>query len=1371
MRTLSSLARRVGVPALALLITGSCSTQTFPTPSRNLDRPSDAALVCVEYEISPEGDKTCLPAEPRLSADDYLSQYCGNTGWRELTPRVKVLPLSECEDGNIRQRRDSFYADLRSAASAVGRDPNQPCCSDPVNNLYCDEQKAAPVCVRRTLMTLIANTVRGELAIGDTTGQVPGLTTVGRLQNLHGGTPGFGFLPVGLQPEHVRAHDSGMWAVTSNAGSCDLSLVAVDKIMPLTTRASICDDAGQSCPTRDCDGASCPQRIEPWLPTDPTNKLRSRPAWVEIAPWAGTMSQSAIVSYPTCGVVAVVNLVGMAGEAPGKVLEAVAFDQQDPTKPPRVLTPAELQALKCPLDCGGETGALAPDPMQLPAGGAMRASAYPISVAVDREGRRLLIGDALGDSITVVDYDPAAMPGSRLRPALRRIALDFEARSEALRGGQRGIDVLRVGPRTAAGLYAYAITRDSTVRIVDLDREVECETNPDPRFVQQQSAGPTGPLRLLPDEFNDSNLRRLSCLPVDKQKTPRNPLQVGPGIAMPNGSTPRDIGFVHLDAPACLSSNPDECPFTAPATAPDYFLRARSSLWIGDFAWILSGGGNVTALQIADACPQPSPRACFADYAAQKRGALLHTRSQEMPSPEQLNLPGLPMAMTVSPLDRLGNVRRLISRFDELTDTVPGPGTQSDSSTGLPVFTALVAGTQTSVQSLVPDSNRRRLSLPAPAPYYYLPVDPICDAALEPQADLSRVSASDAGLPKEPRRRPVAMASFVDPASIANEAWTLEWEGVLTGLQRATGRLASDGTLLDLNGLYCARGAEVNDKLWLPGCLSNSDCFQGTTCRRDAQGTAPGLCLTNDQEQECRKWSSGLISTGAGDTFVPDSSSGAASWLRRYRVVKAEQQIQATPGGDQLDRLTLDEIPEPEFEIERAACTKPFGATCDDPDQYLVAQQRDVQGADARILKSLSCRAVGGTMAQPEKSCIVSCETSKDCGAGFVCARSRYEDLEPAKDRAAGYKAGRCLRAPLIKEGTPWVNPDTRAFKKMDAAEASRVIAACFPDQTLYQVRAGDAFLVSGKLTGAPTVLRRNASGQCERPKPGDATYMASRLFQPRLRLGPHVSAPDTDPQRCPKAAAQWIHHRWLPAPEAAQAPSCQSLFANGIYRPQEVPAESIPKVVRGSDYLPASIAECQRLPMAPGCKPADPWLATEYELFGSLQLDAPSNQCLLTGEADETYPKAAPDCSSGFCLFPGDHTEMQGVRRIHFENAYGNLVMRVPRMSVTLPFVDPADPDKKVQQIPTVYWAVPPDGYLLSFTVLGGQRPYVQLAQTSQRDGLTDVLAQGLRSAVTAPSGVVYMVDEGRTGVVSHLRGRIIRMFGSAIDPYFILR
>ena len=82
------------------------------------------------------------------------------------------------------------------------------------------------------------------------------------------------------------------------------------------------------------------------------------------------------------------------------------------------------------------------------------------------------------------------------------------------------------------GRFAYITARDSTVRVVDLDNEVECETNPDPRFLMQNAGGK---LRVLPDEFNESNLRRLSCIPVSPA-TPRRPLAATPGITMPNGS-------------------------------------------------------------------------------------------------------------------------------------------------------------------------------------------------------------------------------------------------------------------------------------------------------------------------------------------------------------------------------------------------------------------------------------------------------------------------------------------------------------------------------------------------------------------------------------------------------------------------------------------------------------------------------------------------------------------------------------------------------------------------------------------------------------------------------------------------------------------
>ena len=39
-----------------------------------------------------------------------------------------------------------------------------------------------------------------------------------------------------------------------------------------------------------------------------------------------------------------------------------------------------------------------------------------------------------------------------------------------------------MSPRSEAGKFVYAVARDGTVRVVDLDREQECETNPSPRL-------------------------------------------------------------------------------------------------------------------------------------------------------------------------------------------------------------------------------------------------------------------------------------------------------------------------------------------------------------------------------------------------------------------------------------------------------------------------------------------------------------------------------------------------------------------------------------------------------------------------------------------------------------------------------------------------------------------------------------------------------------------------------------------------------------------------------------------------------------------------------------------------------------------------
>ena len=1345
---------------LALGSALSCSPQATTTPARALDRPSDMALYCVEYEID-----GCLPQgiNPDFDPEGYLAAYCGTVdAAKASTPRATVLPLSACEDEPSRVRVESYLSSVRRAAYATGRDVNYPCCAP--GTAPCDTRH--PVCSRRTLSALIANTARGELAVAEVQQRSPGPVKNAVLRNLHGGKPGFGFLPVGRLPAHVRtfappegaskgeSSSPNAWGVTANAGSCDLSIVSLQRVAELAARADICDEVGQSCPGRDCTADSCPQTVQPYLPGagGARRPLRARPSWLEVAPWSTGTQRAALVAYPTCGVVASVALSDASGSCRaeagcGQVLDALGFDKQGK---PYILSAADLAKLDCAADCGSDDSAsLMPDPGTVPSGGSSRPLAYPTHLALEPQTSRLLVGDAYGDGLTVVDLDLAAAAGAHFRGAPRRLPLDFAVLPESLRGGQSGTTAIRIAPRTVAGQFAYVVAVDGSVRVVDLDREVECETNPDPRFLQQH-AGDSA--RVLPDELNQNNLRRLSCFP--NGVTPRNPLAIGPGILPPGVGLAKDVGFVHLDLPSCDVRDAASCPFVLDAD-PSIWLPTISGRWVGDFAWILGGGGVLTAVQLADSCPQPSFRACLPDHGALHRLALLSTRTQYQPNPELDNLPAYTQAILVRPVDRLMNVRRLAfgrstqSDSSRRTSDISAPVTDSDG-VGLPVFTTRVDATAVSYFGNITDETgkeRRRLQLPAPAPYYYLPVDPVCDVALKSQADSANLASPGEGLPPEPIRRPVSMVHFTDPANVTTQAWSLEWEGTLPNLSRYSGRLLGNGTMTDLSGLYCSYGVEEGDKLRFRGCLSDADCtYLGSTtrCQREpGQGTTPGLCLTNEQADECRRVSQSILAAGTGDTSWP------ATWERRYRIVRAEQQVNL--GNDDIgDRLTLDEIAEPEFDIERESCTT-LGDPCKNP-VYRPGRTNDAQGkkADGSKAGLATCRITSkSTVPGADRACILSCTSNTDCGQGYVCGHSPYE----AAEKAAGKVLGpRCLRAPLIHGDTVG-----RSGQALGQAEADRIIKACFPDLAPYEVRSGDSFLmVRTSASGsreAFSLAKRASDGSCQRPSGADPSAKAARFFEPRLRLGPQQSLADSDPRRCAADAKAWISHRVSPSVEAEQQPSCQALYQGSV----ALPFYGTVETVRGKSYDPQTTS--------------DPWIQREFELFSSLSLDSQSNQCILTNAAQEAYV-GAPACSSGFCRFPSDHTEATGVRRIHYENALGNLVMRVPRV-----LFDPANKPLSCDSDPKRLcnperWAVPPDGYVVSFGVRSGQSAYQQQARPQTTDTQqADSLAHSLRSAVSGPGGAVYMVDEGRSGDPNGLRGRILRAIGSIFDSGFLIR
>jgi hypothetical protein len=232
--------------------------------------------------------------------------------------------------------------------------------------------------------------------------------------------------------------------------------------------------------------------------------------------------------------------------------------------------------------------------------------------------------------------------------------------------------------------------------------------------------------------------------------------------------------------------------------------------------------------------------------------------------------------------------------------------------------------------------------------------------------------------------------------------------------------------------------------------------------------------------------------------------------------------------------------------------------------------------------------------------------------------------------------------------------------------------------------------------------------------------------------------------------------------------------------------------VVQGDTHMPKPIDPMNPSREQKATPGQDPWLDREYEMFSILPFDYATNQCVLTSVWEEgsnvtTDPSNNfrddvnydQNCT-GFCRFPGDHTEVGGVRRIHYENSIGNLVMRVPRdplhpsnpplCSTNPPPGTPCDMTPPAKPDPP-RWAVPPEGYMISFLVYGGLTPYTKVAQTSQRDVSSGVLAQSLKAAVSGLDGILYLIDEGRNGTPTGLGGQVMRAIGAIVDPYFLLR
>jgi hypothetical protein len=990
--------------------------------------------------------------------------------FRRLLP---LVALAGCNQTNINTPTRSFDRPSDVALTCVGVDTSLPvgsrvflgrpledCTPDNIlRETVTETINGAQVQTTPLLRALVVNSTRGELAMVD--------INSGSIVDLDPQTPGFGFLPVGKLPEHVRASADGCIAVTTNSDSCDLSRVDLPTLynlpfLPFRDGGAPPEDGGAPY------GTDVATRL---VPTSGGRPLGARPSWIEISGGAaqqcGSGAYRAWVALPGCQLVAELDLSNGKpmgdGTVTAEVIQAMRVTREAATPV------ADPTTLSCPSECGGPVKlSEAPDTPDAGAALLPTSQAFPGAIALDRESGtgRLFIGDLAGERIYVVPLDANGVMG-----APRKMVLET---------GALGVSVLRASPRSQAGKFLYAVARDGSVRVIDLDREQECETNPDPRAPALQA---------LPDADPAPAARSLGCFPLgDPATPPRSPLATSPGIQLPGSPLPRDVAFVHLDVPIPVATNVEP-----PVAAP--------SLAVGDFAWIISSDGRGTLINIYDACPAPN--------------IPIATNGTFTPACDLGNVPsslatvianiGAPQPLV---LERVAHhVRNGTARFAPPTDTTGTPRLQDQTNPttvtvggvappaaapdgGAPALPSLVnvdaaqggiryleffdpgrARNETwtvSWEGLLPGTTR---SLGRPrAGQLTDPGGAWCTRGVrrgdklylngcnsDSDCDFAQSCVRDPGAPVD-----VTSGLCLDRGQEKPQAATCG--PLLRALRRYRITSAEQGVTVDGVTTDRLALAEIYEPEYAPethACASDADCNGSnpalgavTVPGTDSSGIAvdlPTRCLTDfDGVARC-------LRPCGPELAVDHSGSGAGT---------------VTPG-----RTNPSESPETTAVVVHITASGPTGTSSFEfsVDGGAFAAGGPTVAAFAVPNRNLTLRFAGDFTAGDSYR-VTSTHNGDRCGTDFECATSRLGD-------------SRCLRAPL----------DDALF------------AACLKELQPYELHAGDGFLVSGSLTGVLIEEEPDpATGECVVP-PVSSEYV--RLHQSRIPLVAAACPPSlTDP-------------------------------------------------------------------------------------------------------------------------------------------------------------------------------------------------------------------------------------------------------------------
>jgi hypothetical protein len=337
---------------------------------------------------------------------------------------------------------------------------------------------------------IVLQSARGEIAVS---------LDLNGLDDADDFSPGFNGISVGSLPIGIDTTSDGCWAVTANAGSCDISTIDIETVHRLDPRAV---------QTRGLTLNGEPFLVRPSsiATPPPPAAIAAIPDCSATIPPEGT--RTAWIAFGSCGLVARVDL------PTGKILGGVQFSAGGPAAivGPEAITCPEAEVQTC-------------SPRKLPAeldGGVPEGSSEPVALAFDPSGTRLYVGSLSSPDLLAVDLGPDGVP-----TALGGVTLE----------GAQGIDrlaatgLVEMGQNGAMGdhAYVYAAARDGSIHVVDVTGSpVECDTQIDRRALHRFS-----------------NLQRLACFKVgDPANPPRRPGARGPGIRLPNDVPARDLAVL-----------------------------------------------------------------------------------------------------------------------------------------------------------------------------------------------------------------------------------------------------------------------------------------------------------------------------------------------------------------------------------------------------------------------------------------------------------------------------------------------------------------------------------------------------------------------------------------------------------------------------------------------------------------------------------------------------------------------------------------------------------------------------------------------------------------------------------------------------------